>query len=680
MAATSDGGPVPADRRQWIPLLPVLAVGAVVLAVQPFADAPLGEQATFVPVMLAMVGCFDVLSVVLLVGQFRDTGDRRALTLSWAYLVSLVLMLGWAAAFPGVFGEPAPFGAVASTAPWLWVAWHAAFPVLIGLALAPWPRAAARAVPYDRRPALAWGTVTASTAAALLLVAAVVTFADRLPVIITGTDTSEMTRVAGPVMLATVALATALTIVGAWRRPGPERWAGLAAAASLGDVVLTLFSYHRFSVGWYAGRTLTIVSAGVVLVALVGEFRGIKRRLAGEGERLRLLLDRTDRLEQLQHTLLRHMADGVVMQEPTGTIVASNATARFLLDLTRDEMQGRTSFDPRPRALQPDGSSWGRTETPPMITARTGVGRSGDIVGLHAADGSLRWLSLATAAVHGSSASVDYVVTTVSDVTAAHAAALSETQQRSERQRRIHRVLTEGGLVTVFQPIVELSTGRTIGAEALARFPGMPPRSPEQWFADAAAISLGVELELEAIREALAHLDELPAGVYLSLNAGPATVASPGLRQLLTSAVAGRVVLELTEHVGVEDYTDLAEALDQLRGLGVRLAVDDTGSGFASLQHILNLRPDIIKLDRALVTGIDTDPSRRALAGSLMTFAQEIGARVVAEGVENAREHTVLRRLGIRYGQGYHLGRPAPLPLPAGTPALAGALRAVPSS
>jgi len=167
---------------------------------------------------------------------------------------------------------------------------------------------------------------------------------------------------------------------------------------------------------------------------------------------------------------------------------------------------------------------------------------------------------------------------------------------------------------------------------------------------------------LSAVRRALGHLDRLPAPAYLSLNVGPAGATSPALRQLLTSAVAGRVVLELTEHVGVEDYTVLTEALDRLRALGVLLAVDDAGSGYASLQHVLNLRPDIIKLDRALVTGIDADPARRALAGSLMTFAHEIGARVVAEGIENAREHTVLRRLGIRYGQGYHLGRPQALP------------------
>ncbi len=349
------------------------------------------------------------------------------------------------------------------------------------------------------------------------------------------------------------------------------------------------------------------------------------------------------------------------MQSRTGTIVASNPAAQSMLDLTSDEKSGRAPFDPRRRALRPDGTWWGWSETPAMLTARTGVAQRQVIMGVQTGHGSPRWLAVDTAAVHAPSGCVEYVVSSMSDVTERHAAALAETQEQSSMRLWIHQVLAQGGPSMVFQPIVELATGRVVGVEALARFPAPSHRSPDQWFADAADTGLGVELELSAVRRAITQLDQLPTDVYLSLNAGPETVTSPELRQLFTSAVADRVVLELTEHVGVEDYTELADALDTLRRLGVRLAVDDTGSCFASLQHILNLRPDIIKLDRALVTGIDTDPSRRALAGSLMTFAQEIGARVVAEGIENAREQTVLRRLGIRYGQGYHLGRPAPL-------------------
>ncbi|MDQ1662047.1 MAG: hypothetical protein QOJ68_2027 [Blastococcus sp.] len=656
-------------RRTWGVVLPALALGAVVCAVLPLGTDPLGRASIFIPVMLAMVGCFDVLSVVLLVGQFRDTGGPRALALSCAYLFSLVTLLGWAAAFPGVFGPVGPLGAVPSTAPWLWVAWHSGFPTLLALALVPLPKTASVCVPADRRRLLAWATVAAAVALSALLVVVVVVFAKDLPVVINGVDTGEMTRIAGPVILPVVMLATVLTMVGACRRGGPERWAGLAAAASLGDVVLTLFSHHRYSLGWYTGRTLTIVSAGVVLLALLHEFRGIRSRLAVEGAQLRLLLDRTAELEKLQHTLLGNMADGVMMQGSGGELLASNPAAHVLSGLSADQMTCRAPVDAGWATLRADGSPYETSETPPMVTLRTGVGRQ-EVLGVRAGDGSVSWMSVNTAAVKHASGTVDFVVTSMTDVTERHAGEIALDQARKEQEQRIRQVLDAGGPAMVFQPIMELATGKPIGAEALARFPGQPNRPPNEWFADAAEVGLGVELELSAIRVALSELDRLPSGTYLSLNAAPSTVTSPGLQEMLRcGGVAGRVVLELTEHVGVEDYTELIEALDGLRALGMRLAVDDAGSGFSSLQHILNLRPDIIKLDRALVEGIDSDPARRALAGSLLTFGAEIGAQVVAEGIENQREQTVLRRLGLRYGQGFHLGRPAPLPLAEGTPA-----------
>src|SRR5206468_3253252 len=103
------------------------------------ADRQLGAAPSFVPAMLALVGCLDLLCAVLLVRQFLDLGDRRVLALSSAYVTSLVVLAGYAAAFPGVLGQPAPLGGNPSTAPWLWVSWHTVFPALLGAALAPWP-------------------------------------------------------------------------------------------------------------------------------------------------------------------------------------------------------------------------------------------------------------------------------------------------------------------------------------------------------------------------------------------------------------------------------------------------------------------------------------------------------------------------------------------------------------
>ncbi len=233
-----------------------------------------------------------------------------------------------------------------------------------------------------------------------------------------------------------------------------------------------------------------------------------------------------------------------------------------------------------------------------------------------------------------------------------------ETARRREKFVRI--TLADRSLQTVFQPIVDLRTGDTVGAEALARFTAPPFRAPDLWFAEAAELGLGTELEVTALRSALEQLVTLPSGLYLSINASPATIVSAEFRASMKEIPAERVVLELTEHTGIDDYHLFGEAIAELRSNGLRLAVDDAGAGFSSFRHILNLRPDIIKLDIALTRGIDTDPARRALGSAMLTFGLDAyNASIVAEGIETKSELSTLQGLGCHYGQGYYLGRPA---------------------
>lgn len=237
-------------------------------------------------------------------------------------------------------------------------------------------------------------------------------------------------------------------------------------------------------------------------------------------------------------------------------------------------------------------------------------------------------------------------------------------EERLERTARVTDLLRARQLSMVFQPIVDLADGTVVGAEALARFPWPPLRPPDVWFAEADTVGLGVALELLAVELAVSQLRRLPAETHLSVNASAATVCAPGLARVLDRVAGHRVVIELTEHARVDDYAEVVAALDRLRGRGVRVAVDDAGAGYAGLQHILQLRPEIIKLDRDLIRGIDRDPARQALAASQVVYARDTGTMLVAEGVETPAECTVLRRLGIDWGQGYLFGRPAALPLP----------------
>lgn len=231
----------------------------------------------------------------------------------------------------------------------------------------------------------------------------------------------------------------------------------------------------------------------------------------------------------------------------------------------------------------------------------------------------------------------------------------------AERRARIEGVMQGKQLSIVYQPIWNVEIDRPVGVECLARFPIVPARSPDLWFAEAAEAGLGAELEIAAIRAALSAVRSFPRDIYLAVNASPETILNDAFHMALNGVPTDRIVLEITEHAPVLDYERLLGALQPLREDGLRVAVDDAGAGYSSLQHILHLRPDLIKLDMGLTRNIDVDPVRRALASALIGFARDTGSRIIAEGVETASELATLRKLGVQKAQGYLLGRPMPL-------------------
>jgi EAL domain-containing protein (putative c-di-GMP-specific phosphodiesterase class I) len=251
-----------------------------------------------------------------------------------------------------------------------------------------------------------------------------------------------------------------------------------------------------------------------------------------------------------------------------------------------------------------------------------------------------------------------------------HLEAVETARRRHERRRAQLRVLTltdDLELHLVFQPIVSLDDGEVVGMEALARFPRLHNDTPEV-FADARRLQVGHDLELRAVAAALDELPRLPDDIYLAVNVGPTTAASDEFVELLRSTDTHRIVVEITEHEAVEDYRALTAALDTLGGLGVRLAIDDVGTGFSGLDQILRLAPEILKIDGALVHDVDTCPDKQAMIAALLNFAGRVGTTVVAEHVERSEELATLRALGVAYGQGYLFGRPSSLagPPPVG--------------
>jgi len=205
-----------------------------------------------------------------------------------------------------------------------------------------------------------------------------------------------------------------------------------------------------------------------------------------------------------------------------------------------------------------------------------------------------------------------------------------EDEEHQACRRRVHSVLESEAVTPFFQPIVELASGQRIAYEALARFPGNPSHTPDRWFADAWSVGLGIPLELLATKVAAAALPKLPAGTGLSINASPPAIAARGFLGCLGNSVG-------------------------------RVAVEDFGAGYASLRHVLSMRPEWIKLDISLTERIDRDPVATALAAAMVSFADRIDATLVAEGIESAEQAQAVSTLGIRFGQGYFFGRPAPL-------------------
>jgi PAS domain S-box-containing protein len=222
----------------------------------------------------------------------------------------------------------------------------------------------------------------------------------------------------------------------------------------------------------------------------------------------------------------------------------------------------------------------------------------------------------------------------------------------------VERLMTDGGLSTVFQPVVRINDGSVVGYEALTRFADGTP--PQTRFAQAEAAGMGTELEAAAARMALIAAAELPGRAWVSINVSPAWLDDPRLLRLLGLAKRRPVVLEITERMAIDDYAAARAALDQLGG-SVDVAVDDAGAGFASLRHVVELRPRYVKLDLNLVRGVEGDPARQAMIAGMVYFARDTGCLLIAEGVELESERDTLRRLGVPFGQGFLFGRPAPV-------------------
>lgn len=289
------------------------------------------------------------------------------------------------------------------------------------------------------------------------------------------------------------------------------------------------------------------------------------------------------------------------------------------------------------------------------VTARA---RIGSYVGVpvHLPDGSL-YGSLCT--VNHDAHSVDQrdvkFLRLLADLVAVD---LQAERDQDTARSRISALIDNRLIDIALQPIFDNHTGRMLGVEALSRFPS-EYGPPDKVFAAAHQVGLGLELERLATQLALQVLPLLAPDQYLALNVSPAVAIELAASGDLTDVPLHRVVLEITEHAAVENYVVLRDTLALARADGLRIAIDDAGAGYASLHHIIELAPDVIKIDRSLIDGVSTDAARRSVVKAFVSLADDLGALVIAEGVEESPDLLTARNLGATATQGYLLARPS---------------------
>lgn len=470
-------------------------------------------------------------------------------------------------------------------------------------------------------------------------------------------DLGEVVAVAGFVMAALVALAESTILAVAW-----------AAAAGLAVVIGAALAGHlsvetAIAAGSIAGGTLT----GVRLRNAIEGFLGARRRLMRDVARVPADHDPF----VMADLLLAALARWTPLRNPSIIWFTPDGRSTFLGvtgdDLPPDLQQGRdlpTDRSTQLRSLAHNGpwiSGWTVRNDDGGYTARIAA------LGIQAAayvplvfEGRVIGVVAAGLTDRGDdrSAMAEYVPTLVEFADAAAVAlgpALAAKLELSTARQLIDDILERAAFTPVFQPVRSLEDGRIVGYEALTRFGSSVDTGAV--FAQARVAGQLRDLEVATMAAAANAAAGLPLDCWLSVNCSADLLVETEVLARILAPIRQPIVLELSEQDVIKDYEPIAAALERI-GPDARLAVDDAGAGFASLRHILEVRPALVKLDIGLVKGVAADLTRTALIAGLVRFAADAQFELIAEGIETQADRVALRRLGVGFGQGYLLGRP----------------------
>lgn len=647
-----------------------------------------------VPAMLTLGLVADAATFYLLVRLYRgDPSFPRLLGLAGCFLYSAILEVAFVIMYPGLLAPHGLLGVPPSTEVWIGTAWHAGMVIglfaCLGLPDWTWQALATVLRLGHRTMASLFWTVAVPSGFAVIVIAAAAIAGHLGPTSIRGVSYAGLGQIVPSGLLVIAALPAAMAVRRLSAASPAERWALAAALVAVATMWLGIMMGSRNSLGWDAHWILGATSATILVLALLYELfmETRTRQLQVDLQRRTIterlgLLDPQAPLEQIARAICVELVglqevdcaqmirlDGIGDVEPTMACEHADSACHAAVAVALPHLRGRDlkarakagafleSLDP---GVEGDHRVRGYLEN---------LQRSGVTAMAHApvgVDQQISWM-ISVSRTGGSdsqaTSELGAVLPVLTDVATVAAILLApklrDARVAARSRREVGLILNRRSFRPVFQPVMAVDGNRVVGHEALSRFDS--GTSPDRVFASAASVGLDVDLELACIRAAVAEARALPfSESWLSLNVSPAVLvaSTDALAQLATEADRP-LVLELTEHVVIDDYGPVRDALRKLRP-GFRLAVDDVGSGFASLRHILELAPDFVKLDISLVRNIDQDAGRQAMIAGLAAFAGRVGCALIAEGVESAAELAELRDLGVTHAQGYLLGRPAP--------------------
>jgi len=682
----------------WVAvLLTLVAVGLLPAARSPAVPVP-----ELVPMAAVVVTVADLLCAVLLLQEFVwGAHDPRTAGLAGTFVFSGCFVVPALAIVPGLAGS-APLLRVPLVATvWMRLVWQggAALGLLLCLGLPDhlWVHLESTQVPGRRGPVrVSPGVVVVPAGLVAAETLGIVVAARADPTALIRGSFAGLGQLVGLVLVAALLALAPVVLRRRHQLTSLQRWSMVSVAGTVPTLILLAASGARATVGWDASWVLWAVTECLVAAAVLREMleagrlavvRGdlerqtIARVLAGlapaasAGEAAEAVCAAFSRLRDLAVvTLMRCEANGEVVPlaawppaHPVAPIEVGvplpPARARHLAERAREG----------PFVERIERSPEGTTELGDYLA---GLHRAGLRASVHAPvtiEGRLAGIFSAgaagatpAAALAAASDSLPALTELAAVAGVALASALRSGPVTVAERHLVLDELRRREFHAIFQPVVTLVGGTVIGHEALTRFDDKG--SPQGHFERAAAADLAVPLELACVREAISAARRLPrAHGWLSVNVSPAVLleATRPLAAELRGAERP-VVLELTEHVVIDDYARVRRALSEL-GPSIRLAVDDAGAGFASLRHILELRPAFVKLDRSLVHGVDEDLVRHALVAGLIAFASRAGCQLIAEGIESSEELQALAELGVPLGQGYLFGAGAAPALEAGS-------------